>query len=533
MSKIKHLASTLVLIVMGFMFATCSDSDSDIEDSGLVNMLKANMWEYKDVGDYKEHEYGGYYGTTTERLYFTDNNIGYCLLIEKDHDSYFGDSKETTFYKFTYSVSGNTVRWNGYDYKYVGGYLVWDDLIYEPTKMTQSQRDYLNRKIQELNEEEENEEISSSIYDYVDVTGKYNEEDYTIKFTINTELGKEFPGKSFKYGIEYGYGNYNNTAYCEMSGLNSETFRMSVIFDATCNLYMQSYNALKEKMERGEQLSESEIDLLEASVNGIEKNVNKFKARVFVEFDGERYYLYDGFYVTIDLDEYWVNNGGGNNGNNNPNTGGGNNGNNEPSQGGNNGPSSGYINGHEWVDLGLSVKWATCNVGASKPEGYGYYYAWGETTTKSDYSSETYKWCKGTDETMTKYCTDSYWGTVDNRTTLTSSDDVATVKWGSKWRMPTKEEMKELVNDCTWKWTTQNGVEGMKVTGPNGNSIFLPAAGFRNWALFERGSVGQYWSATLYEYSSDHACDLYFGSGRSGCSSHGRVFGFTVRPVTE
>ena len=514
MSKIKHLASTLVLIVMGFMFATCSDSDSDIEDSGLVNILKANMWEYKDVGDYKEHEYGGYYGTTTERLYFTDNNIGYCLLIEKDHDSYFGDSKETTFYKFTYSVSGNTVRWNGYDYKYVGGYLVWDDLIYEPTKMTQSQRDYLNRKIQELNEKEENEDISSSIYDYVDATGNYNEEDYTIEFTINTRLGKEFPGKSFKYGIEYGYGNYNNTAYCEMSGLNSETFRMSVIFDATCNLYMQSYNALKEKMERGEQLSESEIDLLEASVNGIEKNVNKFKARVFVEFDGERYYLYDGFYVTIDLDEYWVNNGGGNNGNS---------------------QATGTVQGHAYVDLGLSVKWATCNVGASKPEDYGDYYAWGETTTKSGYSWKTYKWCKGTKDTMTKYCTNSNYGTVDNRTTLTSSDDVATVKWGSKWRMPTKEEMKELDEDCTWTWTIQNGVRGMKVKGPNGNSIFLSAAGYRYGTdLRYRGSYGYYWSATLRVDISDAAYDFNFDDGGSRWYGNwDRFIGQTVRPVTE
>lgn len=514
MNKIKCFASALLLIVMGLMFANCPDSVPDIEDGGLVNKLKANMWEYKEVGDYNEYEYGGYYGTTTERLYFTDNNIGYCLLIEKDHDSYFGDSKETTFYKFTYSVSGNTVRWNGYDYKYVGGYLVWKDLIYEPTKMTQSQRDYLNRKIQELNEEEENEEISSSIYDYVDVTGKYNEEDLCIEFTINTELGKEFPGKSFKYGIEYGYGNYNNTNYCEMSGLSSETFGMSVIFDATYNMYMISYNALREKMEKGEILSENEIDLLETAVNTIEKNVNKFKARVFVEFDGERYYLYDGFYVTIDLDEYWVNNGGGNNGNS---------------------QATGTIQGHEYVDLGLSVKWATCNVGASKPEDYGDYYAWGETATKSDYRWETYKWSKGTYNTLTKYCTDSDDGTVDNRTTLSSSDDVATVKWGSKWRMPTKEETQELCDKCTWTWTTQGGVNGMKVTGPNGNRIFLPAAGFRDGTgLYFRGLFGNFWSAALHGDDSCSAYYLYFGSGGSYWDRwFGRSVGFSVRPVTE
>jgi len=198
-------------------------------------------------------------------------------------------------------------------------------------------------------------------------------------------------------------------------------------------------------------------------------------------------------------------------------------------------PTTGFVNGHEWVDLGLSVKWATCNVGADSPEDYGDYYAWGETTTKSDYSWETYKWCKGTNKTMTKYCTNSDYGTVDNRTTLTSSDDVATVKWGSKWRMPTWEEMKELDEDCTWTWTTQSGVKGMKVTGPNGNSIFLPAAGYRYGTdLSGRGSYGYYWSATLGEDYSYYAYGLYLLSGNSRwlCNWY-RGSGRTVRPVTE
>lgn len=196
--------------------------------------------------------------------------------------------------------------------------------------------------------------------------------------------------------------------------------------------------------------------------------------------------------------------------------------------------TTGTINGHAYVDLGLSVKWATCNVGASKPEDYGDYYAWGETTTKSDYSWETYKWCKGTYKTITKYCTDSYYGTVDNRTTLTSLDDVATVKWGSKWRMPTKEEMEELNEDCTWTWTTQSGVNGMKVTGPNGNSIFLPAAGNRYGTdFYYRGSYGLFWSATLDGDDSGDAYALFFeGYGRSN-DHWGRLGGFPVRPVTD
>lgn len=196
-------------------------------------------------------------------------------------------------------------------------------------------------------------------------------------------------------------------------------------------------------------------------------------------------------------------------------------------------PTIETINGHEYVDLGLSVKWATCNVGASQPEDYGDYYAWGETTTKSDYSWETYKWSKGTYNTMTKYCTNSDYGTVDNRTTLTSSDDVATVKWGNKWRMPTWEEMQELYEDCTWTWTAQNRVIGMKVTGPNGNSIFLPAAGRRYGTdFYNRSSIGYYWSTTLDKNHNGYAYHFYIDDGKGG-GDYDRNAGLSVRPVTD
>ena len=191
------------------------------------------------------------------------------------------------------------------------------------------------------------------------------------------------------------------------------------------------------------------------------------------------------------------------------------------------------VNNHEYVDLGLSVKWATCNVGADSPEDYGDYYAWGEITTKSDFSWITYKWCKRTNDTMTKYCTDSKCGTVDNRTILTSSDDVATVKWGSKWRMPTIEEISELC-DCTWTWTSQNGVKGMKVTGPNGKSIFLPAAGARSGtSLYNCGKYGYYWSTTLDDIVNDYAYYLLFKDGLCTSNYWSRGYGCTIRPVTE
>lgn len=194
--------------------------------------------------------------------------------------------------------------------------------------------------------------------------------------------------------------------------------------------------------------------------------------------------------------------------------------------------TTGKINGHEWVDLGLSVKWATCNVGASSPSEYGGYYAWGETEKKTDYSKQTYKWRKGAADA--KYCIDSKDGTVDNKTTLEPEDDVARVKWGSGWRMPTSSEIAELIEGCTWNWTTQNGVNGYKVTGSNGNSIFLPAAGYRIGSeVGNRGSIGIYWSGTLSESYRYYAYHLYFNRGSWFWDDNYRYDGNTVRPVTE
>ena len=197
--------------------------------------------------------------------------------------------------------------------------------------------------------------------------------------------------------------------------------------------------------------------------------------------------------------------------------------------------SSGSIDGYEYVDLGLSVKWATCNVGANSPEEYGSYYAWGETEEKSNYYWDTYKWCNGSSSKMTKYCTSSSYGIVDNKTVLDLEDDVAHVKWGGSWRMPTRAEKKELLNNCTWVWTTQNGVKGYKVTSKtNGNSIFLPAAGFRNGSdLRNSGSGGYYWSSSLREGYSNYAYNLYFDSGGYDWNNYFRSNGQSVRPVSK
>lgn len=190
------------------------------------------------------------------------------------------------------------------------------------------------------------------------------------------------------------------------------------------------------------------------------------------------------------------------------------------------------VNGHEYIDLGLSVKWATCNVGAEKPEDYGDYFAWGETSPKNTYNWSTYKWCKGSNNTMTKYCTFSNYGTVDNKTTLELADDAAHVNWGGSWRMPTKAEQDELRTKCTWVWSDLNGKKGYKVTGPNGNFIFLPAAGFcDNSDLKFAGSYGGYWSSSLSTSGSLSACYWFFNSDGVDLNGYIRYFGRSVRAV--
>ena len=190
------------------------------------------------------------------------------------------------------------------------------------------------------------------------------------------------------------------------------------------------------------------------------------------------------------------------------------------------------------IDLGLpsGTLWASCNVGATKPEEYGNYFAWGETQPKENYSWSTYKWCKGSSSTMTKYCNKSSYGNngfTDNKTELDFEDDAAYVNWGSNWRMPSTEQIQELIDNCNWEWTTLNGVYGRKATSKkNGKSIFLPAAGYRDvTSLYGAGSWGYYWSRTLYTGSAYSACRLYFYSGNVYWSSDYRYCGQSVRPV--
>ena len=186
---------------------------------------------------------------------------------------------------------------------------------------------------------------------------------------------------------------------------------------------------------------------------------------------------------------------------------------------------------HEWVDLGLSVKWATCNVGANAPEEYGDYFAWGEISPKENYIIQTYQY-------WTDYDGDGSWdsGEFAELGDIAGNPqyDAATANWGGAWRMPTYSEQNELLNNCTWEWTTLSGVNGRRVTGPNGNSIFLPATGSRlGTSSYNVGSNGDYWSSTPYEDDDYYAFNLYFGSGHYEWLWIGRYDGHPVRPVLE
>ena len=192
------------------------------------------------------------------------------------------------------------------------------------------------------------------------------------------------------------------------------------------------------------------------------------------------------------------------------------------------------------VDLGLpsGIKWASCNVGAEKPEDYGNYYAWGEVLPKEDYSWITYKYANGDYNKLTKYCNDASYGDngfTDDKTTLDPDDDAARANWGGSWRMPTDAEWTELRGQCTWTWTTQNGVNGYQVASKtNSNSIFLPAAGYRyDTYLYDVGDFGYCWSSSLSEYYPRGAWYLDFDSGRvdRGNNDSRRSSGQSVRPV--
>ncbi len=199
------------------------------------------------------------------------------------------------------------------------------------------------------------------------------------------------------------------------------------------------------------------------------------------------------------------------------------------------GATTGTYNGHEWVDLGLpsGVKWAKTNVGSTSSYYAGEYYAWGEISVKNTYEESNYKWLKYVRPnvySLTKYCTNSSYGTKDGKTTLESSDDIASSEWGGKWRMPTKENFEELLSYCTWSLQT-SGTKGYKVTSKvNGNSIFLPVCGSWSTMLSNDASLGEYWTSSTPGNKDAYMFEFNMYTTRKVNTCY-RTYGLNVRPV--
>lgn len=202
-------------------------------------------------------------------------------------------------------------------------------------------------------------------------------------------------------------------------------------------------------------------------------------------------------------------------------------------------------NGHEYVDLGLSVNWATCNVGASKPNDYGNYYAWGEIATKRKYVWDNYTYRLSGEYRnviLSKYINDIKYGNVDNLTTLEPNDDVASVEWGGSWKMPSDSEIRELLENCDTRMINNKGIRGYlftsKIQGYEDRCIFLPASGSRSdHKIFNKNRQGWYWSSSLPINDNESGSPLYFYADGSFNNSIGwggycyRYEGLTVRPV--
>ena len=211
----------------------------------------------------------------------------------------------------------------------------------------------------------------------------------------------------------------------------------------------------------------------------------------------------------------------------------------KPDEPNNNGNGNGNdVNGHEYVDLGLpsGTLWATCNIGADTPEGYGDYFAWGEREPKEIYDWKSYRYGRFFQEhyELNKYCTEAVYGLngfVDKLTILELDDDVARTYWGADWRMPTIEEWEELFLNTTGTWTTLNGVKGWRCIASNGNDLFLPAAGYW-WDDVFNADLGLYWSVSLNVEFPYRAWGFHFNCDSSHlCGSSDRNRGQTVRAV--
>lgn len=488
------MAMLLVTIVSVFV-ASCNKGESTPsgQSSEIVNNLMNNKWVATMTGFDASTSEGS---TFTEILtvYFTSDHEGVMVsIIEMNSSS--GAKTINQHWDFTYSVDGKKVRLSGDGesklcFDYYGSYMLQGTDMFKASEMTSSDYTYLrdykagyHGTDGPINTTIHTPDESEIFYHVADAGNGWYE--YYLKFSFYPE------DDAYKKGltkIKFTMWVENGSWGWESNPCNTSNYGKKKI--STLNLDM----AKQEWFERFRVFSKDD------------KIYFNYKLEYYNSYN-ERWYEYTSKRLTFSRQQ---------------------------SSGGNN--TDGNIGGHDYVDLGLpsGTLWATCNVGASKPEDYGDYFAWGETAPKTTYNWSTYKYCGGSSEIMIKYCTDSYYETFDNKRVLEPADDAATAKWGEAWQMPSLDQLEELINTnyTTTEWTTVNDVNGRKITSKsNLKSIFLPAAGCRyDTSLSGADNGGYYWSRSLYSSDYHIGYYLYFDSyintgGRS------RYIGQSVRPV--
>lgn len=299
MKKLHSWGFCLIAAVMFLVFTGCSsDPDPGMEESNLIETLKKNKWVYSYVEDWTDTSYGGYYGTGNITLYFLDNNVGYGFQVHRDYDSDLGNSTNEYFWDFTYSVSGNKVICGNTTYTYSGGYLIDGNDYYEPSEMTQSDRERIA-----------NEDISSNMDDYVKVTGELIEDSLIYRIIVDQEkFSERYPQKKLEYTLDLEFGDYRDSFYeyydytLEMGGKSIVTFAVPLA-SVSYEMYFSTYKNIRAKIDRGEDLSESEKELFESILDYLQECLSDIEIRVYVKHNGETYDLYeDSFAVGVELD---------------------------------------------------------------------------------------------------------------------------------------------------------------------------------------------------------------------------------------
>lgn len=514
-----RLLSVVMLLSLCCLFTACpSDSEEkeDISSNELTSILRKSKWVNRDY----YFDAGGAYAElsqTTDYYYFISDTEGILCHYYKWIDTSGIDDQglDASYIFFTYTISGNRVsikKEDGYSQSFVydGEFLKSGNDYYRP--VTPSAGDWEQiAKIKEKHKYEGDYEFEYFIGFDNSFPSVYEKGIYTHVIT----LGFVVPENTYIRGItEYGIAIYpTNGEISYKKGLKDGVWvEKKYVHGLQSICYIGTFS------DNNEHTFTVNFTFTSTAKTAKFKYAPTFYTTKEGWKDGHNFIDYEYVPKNISGDDSW------NNGNNN-NNGNDNNGNNDTPSGSSH---TGTANGHEWVDLGLpsGTKWASCNVGASKPEDYGDYYAWGETTTKSLYHWDSYKYGSsssnvvdiGSDIAGTKY-------------------DVASVKWGENWRIPSLSQIEELLDNTTSVWTTQNGVNGRKFTGSNGFTIFLPAAGCRYDGsnnepyYWDVGDRGEYWSSTMVEYTPYESWKLLFTSTVAFSYWEDRMEGRPVRPV--